>query len=150
MSEGNGGAPAPVDALHTARTFIEAVVWGEHSRVWELFAIEARTTVLQVASKRGMDDALAARLREGTASASEREDFLADLINGLRADLAGTNFDVLEYELDPVAPGPAQARVVVNVPVAPLLGAPLPVASVELSLEDGEWKVARLVPQVSR
>ena len=150
MTDGNGGAPAQLEALHTARTFVEAVVWGEHSRVWDLFGIEARTTVLQVASRRGMDDALAARLREGTASASEREDFLVDLINGLRADLAGTNFDVLEYELDPVPPSPTQARVVVNVPVAPLLGAPLPVASVELSLEDGEWKVARVVPQVSK
>ena len=150
MTEGNGAAPAQVDAVATARTFVEAVVWGEHSRVWELFGTEARTAVLQVASKRGMDDSLAARLRDGTASESEREQFLADLINGLRADLVGTNFDILEYELDPVAPGPGQARVVVNVPVAPLLGAPLPVASVELSMEDGGWKIARMVPQVSK
>jgi hypothetical protein len=150
VTEGNGAAPTQLDAVHTARTFVEAVVWGEHSRVWELFGIEARTTVLQLAAKRGMDEALAARLRDGTASDSEREDFLADLINGLRADLAGTNFDVLEYELDPVSPGPGQARVVVNVPVAPLLGGPLPVASVELSMEDGDWKVARMVPQVSK
>lgn len=138
------------EALTRARTFVEAVVWGEHSVVWDLFGLEARTTVLRVASKRGMDEGLAARLRDGTAAAGEQEEFLADLINGLRADLAGNDLDALEYELDPVPPEPDKARVVLNVPVAPMLGGALPVASVELSMEGGAWMVDRMVPQVSQ
>ena len=142
--------PDQAAALRTARTFVEAVVWGKHSTVWDLFGIEARTTVLRVAGKRGMDEGLSARLRDGTASEGERNEFLSDLINGLRADLSGNDLDALEYELDQVAPEPQEARVVLNVPVAPMLGGALPVASVELAIEVGEWKVLRMIPQVTK
>ena len=55
-----------------------------------------------------MDEALVARLRDGTASDAERNEFLMDLIAGLRADLAGNDLDALEYEEDaePPEPGP--------------------------------------------
>lgn len=137
-------------ALAIARTFVEAVVWGEHRTVWDLLGLEARTTVLKVASSRGMDEALVARLRDGTASDGEREEFLADLINGLRADLSGNDLDALSYELDSVPPEPGRARIVINVPAPPSLGGPLPVASVEMSSDEGEWRVERMVPQVSK
>jgi hypothetical protein len=130
-------------------------VWGEHKKVWDLLGIEARTIVLKVASDRGMDEALVARLRDGTAGAAEREEFLVDLINGLRADLAGNDLDALEYEEDPEPPEPGRSRVVITVPVPAGLGANLPVASVELELEssttgESEWRIQRLVPQVSK
>ncbi len=142
-------------ALETAREFVDAVVWGEHRKVWDLMGIEARTTVLKVASDRGMDEALVARLRDGTASDAERDEFLADLINGLRADLAGNDLDALEYEEDPTPQEPGRARVVVLVPVAVGFGGNLPVASVELAMEsstngEAEWRIQRLVPQVSK
>ncbi len=142
-------------AVEVARDFVDAVVWGEHLKVWDLMGLEARTTVLKVASDRGMDEALVARLRDGTASDAEREEFLADLINGLRADLAGNDLDALDYEEDDTPQEPGRARVVVTVPVAIGFGGNLPVASVELATEastngEAEWRVQRLVPQVSK
>ena len=142
-----GGAPDPVDV---ARDFVEAVVWGDHTKVWESFGLEARTAVLKVASDRGMDEALSGRLRDGTASETEVNDFLADLVTGLRADLAGNDLDSLTFELDREPQDPGRARVVVNVPIPPPMGGYLPAASVELADEAGEWKIVRLLPQTSK
>jgi hypothetical protein len=151
MSEASGDQSAPAMAPdETARAFVDAVVWGEHRRVWDLLGLEGRTTVLKVAANRGMDEVLVARLRDGTAADGEREEFLADLVNGLRADLAGNDLDALEYELDPVAGEPGRSRVVIQAPLNPLLGGYLPAASVELSQESGSWKVERLVPLTSQ
>ncbi len=164
MSDGSGngsgaggvGAAAPAGSpVDTAREFVDAIVWGEHNKVWELMGVEARTTVLKVASNRGMDEGLVARLRDGTAAPAEREEFLADLVNGLRADLAGNDLDALEYEEDPDPPEPGRARVVITVPVAVGFGGNLPVGSVELATEsstkgEAEWRIERLVPQVSK
>ena len=143
------------EALDTAREFVDAVVWGEHRKVWELMGIEARTTVLKVAADRGMDETLVARLRDGTALDAERDEFLMDLIAGLRADLAGNDLDSLEYEEDAEPPEAGRARVVVSVPVAIGFGGNLPVGSVELAEEsstsgESAWRVQRLVPQVSK
>lgn len=142
-------------ALDTAREFIDSVVWGEHRKVWDLMGLEARTTVLKVASDRGMDEALVARLRDGTAIDAERDEFLLDLIAGLRADLAGNDLDALEFEEDAEAPEPGRSRVVISVPVAIGFGGNLPVASLELAQESStsgepEWRIQRLVPQVSK
>lgn len=152
VSENGAGASSPADA---AREFVDAVVWGEHLKVWDLLGIEARTIVLKVASDRGMDEALVARLRDGTAAAAERDEFLIDLVNGLRADLAGNDLEALEYEEDAEPPEPGRARVVITVPLPPGLGGNLPVASVELAKEpstSGEdaWRIERVVPQVSK
>ncbi len=146
MSEIDGaGAP-----LEVAREFVDAVVWGEHRKVWTLMGLEARTTVLKVAADRGMDETLVSRLRDGTASDAERDEFLADLINGLRADLAGNDLDALVYEEDPEPMEPGRARVVILVPVAVGFGGNLPVGSVELATEEAAWRIQRLVPQVSK
>ena len=136
--------------LETAREFVDAVVWGEHRKVWDLLGLEARTTVLKVASDRGMDDGLVARLRDSTASEAERDEFLADLITGLRADLAGNDLDALEYEEDAEPMEAGRARVVIMVPVAAGFGGNLPVGSVELATEEAEWRIQRLVPQVTK
>ncbi len=145
-TNGSGGMAPPEE---TARQFVDAVAWGEHKTVWDLLAVEGRTVVLNVARKRGMDEALIARLRDGTASDGEREEFLTDLVNGLRADLAGNDLDSLEFEPDPTAAEPGRARVIVNVPLHATLGGFLPVATMDLAAEDGQWKVERLIPRVS-
>ena len=148
MSAADGASGS--SALDTAREFVDAVVWGEHRKMWSLLGLEARTTVLKVASDRGMDEGLVARLRDGTASDAERDEFLGDLITGLRSDLAGNDLDALTYEEDPEPPEPGRARVVILVPVAMGLGGNLPVGSVELAIEEAEWRIQRLVPQVSK
>ena len=138
------------DPESTARAFVDAVAWGEHENVWALLGSEGRDTVLRIATKRGMDEALVARLRDGTAVGVEREEFLSDLVNGLRADLAGNDLDSLEYEPDPEPAEPGQARVVAHSPLPPALGGTLPVGTIELSNEGGEWRVQRLVVRTSQ
>jgi len=132
------GGPADV-----ARTFLDAVAWAEHTKVWSLLSSQARSAVLEVAARRGMDPLLAARLRESTAGADERDNFLADLLHGIRADLSGVDFDSVRCVCDDAAnSGTATVRLLHDVP-APL-GGPLPVGFVELAAEsDGSWSVVR-------
>lgn len=146
-ADANGsGEGYRADAIRVAQTFIEAIAWGEHRRVWDLLATEGRKVVLRVAVKNGMDEALAARLRDGTAGPGETEEFLAELLNGLRADLAGNDLDTLEYSADEA--GVDHVRVVLTAPVPPLLGpVGLPVGSVEVARHDGQWLVERLTPR---
>ncbi|MDP9388978.1 MAG: hypothetical protein M3Q48_13955 [Actinomycetota bacterium] len=142
-------APTTEDAIATARAFIEAIAWGEHRRIWDLLAPEGRKVVLRVAVNHGMDEALAARLREGTAGQAETDEFLTDLLGGLRADLAGNDLDTLEYSSD-VDLEPGRARIVLTAPVPPALGpVGLPVGSLELVDHEGEWRVERLTPRPS-
>ena len=140
-------ADATAEATAVARSFVEAIAWGEHRRVWELLGPEGRKIVLRVAVKNGMDEAYAARLRDGTAGPGETEEFLAELLHGLRADLAGNDLDTLEYSAD-TDERPDQVRVVMAAPVPPLLGpVGLPVGSIELVRHDGQWLVERLTPR---
>ncbi len=141
------GQPAPeATPVATARAFVAAVAWGEHHKVWEMLSSGGRSVVLRVASKRGMDEAMVARLRDGTAASSEREQFLTDLVNGLRADLEGNNLEGLDFEPDP-APEPGRSRVILVAPMPAGLSAGLPVGSVELTDEGDGWRVERLLPR---
>lgn len=139
-------------ALAVARDFVSAVAWGEHRKVWDLLGPEGRKTVLRVAVNHGMDEALAARLRDGTAAKSESDEFLAQLVNGLRADFQGNELDNLEYSPDP-APDPGRARVVLMVPLPAGLaesGSGLPIGSLEMAEDSsGDWRVERLLPNVT-
>ncbi|CAN5497491.1 hypothetical protein BH20ACT2_BH20ACT2_00880 [soil metagenome] len=138
--------------LEVTREFVAAVAWGEHLKIWDLLGREARATVLRVAVNRGMDEALSARLRDGTATTGERDTFLADLVNGLRTDLAGADLDALDYDTDPGPEDPGRARVILTAPLPATLGLPgLPVGSVELTQDDGGgWLVDRLLPRNTR
>jgi len=139
----------------TARAFVTAVVWGEHHLVWEMLSAEAQREVMGIATSRGMPEPLAARLRDGTATQAELDQFRGDLVNGFRADLLGTDVDTLEYEVDEAVIEPGTARVVLVVPVPdPRLGLGLPAASLELVTDgDGDgvaWRVERLRPLRSK
>lgn len=139
-------------ALAVAREFVSAVAWGEHRKVWDLLGPEGRRIVLRVAVNHGMDEALAARLRDGTAARSESDEFLAQLVNGLRADLQGNDLDALEYSPDPL-PEPNRTRIVLVVPLPMGLaesGSGLPIGSLEMASDGaGAWRVERLLPNVS-
>jgi len=140
----------PTTPEEAARAFIGAIAWGEHHRVWELLGDEGRVTVLRVAATGGMDAALAARLREGTASDAERDEFLTDLVIGLRADLAGCDLDTLDYETDPGPVADGRARVVMLAPLqAAMQQGGLPVGAIELVDGEGGWQVDRLMPKVT-
>jgi hypothetical protein len=143
---------ADVAPEEVAKDFVTAVAWGEHHRVWELLSDEGRTLVLRLGATRGMDQALAARLRDGTAPTAEREEFLTDLVKGLRADLAGNDLDNLEAERDvTVENGTGTARVILVSPLPAVLAVPgLPFATVEMTEEEGKWRIDRLIPRTSK
>jgi hypothetical protein len=151
MSEnGASGGQTAEGATKTAALFIDAVVWGEHHKVWELIGLEGRDEVLEVATKRGMDEALATRLRSGTASPSETNEFLADLVNGLRSELAGNDLDNVTFELDAAKSDSQRASVVMHVPLHPNLGGTLPIGTLELSSDGTSWHVERMIALTSK
>lgn len=145
-----GDRPDPEHALQVARAFIGAISWGEHRRVWDLLGSEGRKTVLRIAANRGMDQALMARLRDGTATEAEHDQFLADLVNGLRTDLKGVDLDTLRFSPDPGAPEPGRTWVVLSTPLPEILGGDVPAGSLELSEQGEEWRVERLIPRPTR
>lgn len=134
-------------AVEVARAFVAAVAWGEHRRVWDLLGREGRRTVLRVAVGRGMDETLAARLGDETATTKESDTFLADLVNGLRADLAGADLDSMGYQDDPLGSEGGRAWILLTAPMPDILGGDVPVGTVELAAEDGTWRVERLSPR---
>ncbi|HSH23564.1 MAG TPA: hypothetical protein VK975_05830, partial [Acidimicrobiales bacterium] len=110
------------------------------------------SAVLRVGAARGMDEGLVARLRNGTSTTGEREEFLSDLVKGLRADLTGNDLDAVEAELDtPPDAASGTARVTLVAPLPPVLNLPgLPVATVDMNEEAGEWRVERIIPRTSK
>jgi len=141
-----GATPA-----EAAQRFVQAVAWGEHHVVWEMLSSEAQRVVMGIATSRGMPEPLAARIRDGTATPAELDQFRGDLVNGFRADLIGVDVDTLEYDVEDAVFEPGTTRVVLVVPVPdPVLGAGLPAASLELRQEADDWRVERLVPRLSK
>ncbi len=141
-------AAAPGEA---AQTFVQAVVWGDHHLVWEMLSTEAQRVVMGIATSRGMPEPLAARLRDGTATKAELDQFRGDLVNGFRADLLSADVDTLQYEVDEAVFEPGTARVVLVVPVPdPRLGLGLPAASLEMRQEGDEWRIERLIPRLAK
>lgn len=81
------------EAFAVAKAFVDAIVWGEHVRVWELFSPEACEHVLRAASRKGLDAVAAERARQDTWSRGEADAFLTALLHGLRVDLSGVDLD---------------------------------------------------------
>ena len=144
----------PLSVIDVARNFVLAVAWGEHRTVWDLLGADARKTVLQVALGRGMDDVLASRLLDETAPSRDSDEFLADLVNGLRTDLAGADLDAPLFEVVEGAADHGHASVVLSTATPEELirhgidG--LPVATIDFVHEGGGWKIARVEPRLSR
>ena len=136
--------------LAVAEDFIDGVVWGDHNKVWDLIGAGGREEVLEVATKRGMDEALAERLKGNVGSPAETNEFLADLVNGLRAELAGNDLDRITYGIDEDQTGPGRTAVKMFVPLHPLLGGTLPIGTLYLVAEGDAWKVERLIPLTSK
>lgn len=145
--------PETASPTETARRFVQAVAWGEHHVVWDMLGTEAHRVVLGIATSRGMPEPLAARLRDGSASEAEIDQFRGDLVNGFRADLLSIDVDTLEYEVDEAVNEPGSARVILVIPVPnPILGSGLPGGSLELRQEgeDSQWRVDRLIARLAK
>ena len=138
-------------ALATARSFIDAIVWGEHHRVWELLSTTAREQVLASATRRGMDAVASERARQGTWSIEERDDFLSSLIRGLRVDLSGVDIGDIYVVDDVELLSDGGVRVVLEsatlLPSSLTGGHGWAAGAIVLEALNGAWQVRRLVPR---
>ena len=75
------------EAAERARAFIHAIVWAEHTTLWDLLSDDGRAAALSVAVRNGLDRVVAGRIRDDLADPVERERFLQQLVGGLRRDL---------------------------------------------------------------
>lgn len=140
----------PDEAMPVAMDFVDAIVWGEHNKVWALIGTDGRAEVLEVATKRGMDEGLAARLAVDNGSPAETREFLADLVNGLRSELAGNDLDSITYGVDANESVPGRVAIKMFVPLHKLLGGTLPIGTLFLVPEADTWRVERLIPLTSK
>ncbi len=78
-----------------ARAFIHAIVWAEHTTLWDLLSDDGRATALAVAVRNGLDRVVAGRIRDDLADPVERDRFLQQLVAGLRRDLRSVELTAL-------------------------------------------------------
>ncbi len=137
-------------ALAVAEEFFAAVSTGDGRAVWNLFSDTAQAYIINIGHERGMDFDLASRLRAGTATDEEMNDFLGDLLAGIQHDLSGVDFPRLAFESKAEPEAPMQVRVNYLVQIGPEaqeFQTAMPAGSIVLSLQEGEWKIERLVPR---
>lgn len=82
-------------AAGRAAAFIHAIVWAEHTTLWDLLSDDGRTTALSVAVRNGLDRVVAGRIRDDLADPVERDRFLQQLVAGLRRDLRSVELTAL-------------------------------------------------------
>ena len=130
-----------------AGAFIAAIAWGEHTTVWELLSETGRSVALAVAQANGLDRVAAGRIRDRLANPVELEDFLAQLLGGLRHDLRSVDVGEIQLGACTMAPDDATATVELSVPsLLPGTGS-WPAGSVVCSDDGaGTWRVDRLEP----
>ncbi len=142
--------PNPALAVEAAKSLFAAVRQGDEEGLWALFATEARRYIVARGIHHGMSAGFGAELLAGTANPRERERFLVDVLGGIEKDLERVDLDRLVFADEPEALPDDGVRVRYLerffVPVGPPLD-PLPVGSVELVAEDGEWRIAKIVPR---
>lgn len=155
------------DAYEVARSFVDAIVWGEHVRVWELLSVEARDHVLRAAARKGLDAVAAERARQETWSQGEADAFLTALLHGLRVDLSGVDLDrilvnehaarladgSLRFDLESPSDLPASLTGGANWAAGAVVVEKHTTASPSLSESESEsesvsvWRVNRLIPR---
>ncbi len=142
--------PPPERAVEAARALLDAVRRGDHQSLWELFGTEGRSYIVGRGIRRGMSAGFGAQLLAGTAAPAERDRFLRDVLAGIEKDLERVDLDRVVFANTPEHLDDGRVKVAYLeefvVPVGPPLD-PLPVGSVELMVEDGAWKAAKLVPR---
>ncbi|HYR63571.1 MAG TPA: hypothetical protein VET24_13200 [Actinomycetota bacterium] len=138
------------EPLKAAERFFQALAGDDARGLWDCFGEQARSYVLNVGLERGMDFDLNSRLRQGTATDQEFEEFMGDLLQGVRRDLRGVDIQRLAFESQ-VEP---ETTLRVRVTYLVTLGEPgvgivtaVPAGSLVMVLERDDWKVERIVPR---
>lgn len=94
---------AAPDAAERAREFVHAIVWAEHTTLWDLLSAEGRTAALSVAVRNGLDRVVAGRIHDELADPVELQRFLQQLVEGLRRDLRSV--ELTELTVGDCGPG---------------------------------------------
>ena len=138
------------EPLKAAERFFHALAGGDAGGLWDCFGEQARAFVLNLGLERGMDFDLNTRLRQGTATDEEFEEFIGDFLQGVRRDLRGVDIQQLAFE-SAVEP---ETTLRVRVTYLVTLGEPgigivtaVPAGSLVMVLEHDDWKVERIVPR---
>lgn len=136
-------------AQEAAEAFLHAIVWGEHTVIWELLSSSGRETALAVAGDNGLDRVVASRIRNGLADPVELDDFLRQLLGGLRRDLRSV--DIAQITVSFVEETAGQTAVAaLQVPSAFPNSDGWAAGELELSVIDGGgWLIDRLQPRVA-
>lgn len=135
-----------------ADRFLRAVVWGEHTRLWALLSPEGRTAALSVAMANGMDRVVAGRIRDGLADPVEFDDFLRQLLVGLRRDMRSVDLENVTLADEP-RPGAEDGSVIVELATPSALPGTEAWLAGRLVLSpgsEGDWSVDRLEPRLAR
>ena len=137
------------EPLKAAERFFQALAGGDARGLWDCFGEQARSYVLNIGLERGMEFDLNSRLRQGTATDQEFEEFTGDFLQGVRRDLRGVDIQRVAFESQ-VEP---ETTLRVRVTYLVTLGEPgvgiataVPAGSLIMVLENGDWKVERIIP----
>ena len=143
-------AAPPAGAAEAARRFLSAVVWGEHTRLWAMLSPRGRAVAVSVAAANGLDRVAAARISDGLADPVELDDFLRQLLAGLRRDMRSVDLENVTAAGEP-RPGPDGSAIVDLVTPSALPGTEAwPAGRLVLSRgPDGAWGVDRLEPRLA-
>lgn len=142
----NGRATPERNPDQTAGEFLEAVRQQDGPRLWELFSTGARRYIVEKGLRRGLSPAIGEDLIAGTAAPQEQADFLAQLISGLEHDLRDIRLGLVETGSVSIVGNSGQVVLLeaFEIEAGPPLD-PLPVGSLLMTAERGEWRIERLV-----
>lgn len=135
-------------ASRAAARFLDAIVWGQHSVVWEMLSPAGREAVLAAGERRGLDPLQAQRLRLGTSPTEERDAFLSGVVRGLRVDFSNVSLEDVRPDEERVVDEDGRVEVTLTCP-AGFVAEGWAAGSVMLSRAEDEWRVDRVVPVVS-
>ena len=137
-------------ATGTAEAFVHAVIWGEHTAIWDLLGPAGRVTALNVAQHNGMDRVVASRITDGLADPREFDDFLRQLVGGIRRDLRSVDLNDLRVHMVVEDPSGQAAVAHLVVPSSIPGSDDWAAGSLELRRTDpGRWSIDRLNPMVA-
>lgn len=139
-------------ATSAVKRLFFAVATEDGEAVWEALSADAQAYVVNIAVRQGMDVDLAGRLREGSAGASERREYLDNLTRGIAHDLGGVDPTQLSYTAEEADRG--RVRVRYEVRLGLVLRSEegeehvaIPAGSALVIKQSGRWLVDRLVPR---
>lgn len=151
MGETLNPPAASAGAAEAASRFLRAVVWGEHTRLWPMLSPKGRAAAISVAVANGMDRVAAGRIRDGLADPAEFDDFLRQLLVGLRRDMRSVDLENVTLAGAP-SPGPEDGSVTVELATPSTLPGTeaWPAGRLVLSCgPEGDWGVDRLEPRLA-